>query len=94
MFAGFFFGLSAQTPFFVIKQGTLLVKGYSTAVQAVCGQPAFFEGKQIQGGNTAKYQQKYKYIHKTSAASSEPGVECCRAVGCGPGGSGAGCVQV
>ena len=56
VFAGFFFGLSAQTPFFVIKQGTLLVKGVSTAVQTVCGQPALFEGKQVQGGDTAKYQ--------------------------------------
>ena len=53
---GLFFGLSAQAPFFVIKQGTLLVKGDSTAVQAVCGQPALFKGKQVQCGNTAKYQ--------------------------------------
>ena len=56
LIADLFFGLSAQTPFFVIKQSTLLVKGNSTAVQAVCGQPAFFKGKQVQGGNTAKYQ--------------------------------------
>ena len=56
LITGFFFGLLAQTPFFVIKQCTLLVERDSTAVKAICWQPALFKGKQVQGGNTAKYQ--------------------------------------
>ena len=94
LFASFSFGFFAQAPFLVIKQSTLLVKGDSTAVQAVSGQPAFFDGKQVQGGNTTKYRQKNKYIHSPSAALSAPGVERCRTIGCCPGGSGAVCVQV
>ena len=93
LFAGSLFGFFAQTAFFFLKQSTLLVKGNSAAVQTVCGQPAFFEGQEVQGGNAAEYQQKNECIHTTSAALPGPGIKPCRSVGCGPGCGGAGCVQ-
>ena len=94
LFTGGLQGLFAQTVFFFLKQGTLPVKGNSTAAHVLCGQPSFFKDEQVQGGNTAKYQQKYNYIHRTSAVLPGPGIERRRSIGCGPGGSCPACVQI